>query len=141
MAFSRVRPAQDAPVPSGEHAGIIMDAIEKTLPSKFHSSGEREVLSLQIRIFLPDSEPHLFYTVNWDWKNRSFTRLLYDLGVLPERGQAFDPESLAGLDVVATVSNAEKDGVTYSNIISLRRLTAETDTTPYLGRDDAHGSR
>ena len=139
MAFSRVRPAQDAPVPSGEHAGIIMDAIEKTLPSKFHSSGEREVLSLQVRIFLPDSEPSLFHTVNWDWKNRSFTRLLNDLGVLPERGQEFDPESLAGLEVIATVSSEEKNGVTYSNITSLRKLVVETDTTAFFGKNDANG--
>ena len=132
MAFSRVRPAQDAPVPSGEHAGIIMDVAEKTLPSKFHPSGMRDVLSLQVRIFLPDSEPHLFQTVNWDWKNRSFTRLLYDLGALPERGQEFNPESLAGLEVIATVSTEEKNGVTYSNITSLRKLVVETDSTAFF---------
>ncbi len=138
MAFNRFRPLQDATVPAGEHAGIIIDAIEKTLPSKFHSSGEREVLSLQVRIFLPDSEPYLFHTVNWDWKNRSFTRLLNDLGVLPERGQEFNPESLAGLDVIATVSVEEKNGVTYSNITSLRKLIVETGTTPFFGKNDAN---
>ena len=139
MSFNRFRPLQDATVPAGEHAGIIMDAIEKTLPSKFHSSGEREVLSLQVRIFLPDSEPSLFHTVNWDWKNRSFIRLLFDLGVLPERGQEFDPESLACLDVIATVSVEEKNGVTYSNITSLRKLVVETDTTAFFGKNDANG--
>lgn len=138
MAFIRVRPYQDATVPPGEHMGIIMDAIEKTLPSKFHPSGVREVLSLQVRIFLPDSEPHLFYTINWDWKNRSFTRLLYDLGALPERGQEFDPEALAGLEVIATVSNEEKNGVTYSNITSLRKLVVENDTTSFFGKNDAN---
>ena len=139
MAFDRFRPLHDATVPAGEHAGIIIDAIEKTLPSKFHPSGEREVLSLQVRIFLPDSEPHLFYTVNWDWKNRSFTRLLNDLGVLPECGQEFNPESLAGLDVIATVSVEEKNGVTYSNITSLRKLVVETDTTAFFDKDDSNG--
>ena len=139
MSFNRVRPVQDATVPSGEHAGIIMDAIEKTLPSKYHSSGVREVLSIEVRIFLPDSDPHLFYTVNWDWKNRSFTRLLYDLGVLPERGQSFDPEALAGLEVIATVSTEEKSGATYSNITSLRKLVVETDTATFFGKNDANG--
>ena len=138
MAFSRVRPAQDAPVPSGEHAGIIMDAIEKTLPSKFHPSGMREVLSLHVRIFLPDSEPHLFHVVNWDWKNRAFTRLLYDLGALPDHGQEFNPETLAGLEVIATVSTEEKSGVTYSNVTSLRKLVVETDTTAFFDKDDAN---
>ena len=139
MAFSRVRPAQDAPVPSGEHAGIIMDAIEKTLPSKFHPSGMREVLSLQVRIFLPDSEPHLFHSVNWDWKNRAFVRLLYDLGALPDHGQEFNPEALAGLEVIATVSTEDKNGVTYSNVTSLRKLVVETDTTAFFDNNDANG--
>ena len=139
MAFDRVRPTQDVSVPSGEYAGIIMDAIEKTLPSKYHSSGVREVLSIQVRLFLPDSEPHLFHTVNWDWKNRSFTRLLYDLGALPERGQEFNPESLAGLEVIATVNTEDKSGVTYSNITSLRKLVVETDTTAFFGKNDANG--
>ena len=139
MAFSRVRPAQEAPVPSGEHAGIIMDAVERTLPSKFHSSGVREVLSIDVRIFLPDSEPHLFYTLNWDWKNRSFLRLLNDLGVLPDCGQEFNPESLAGLEVMATVSTEEKGGIIYSNITALRKLVVETDTTAFFGNNDANG--
>ena len=139
MAFNRLRPVQDETVPPGEHAGIILDAIERTIPSKFHPSGVREVLSLQVRIFLPDSEATLYSNVNWDWKNRSFTRLLFDLGVLPDRGQEFDPESLTGLDVVATISNEEKNGVTYSNITSLQRLSVETDGSSYLGGGDANG--
>ena len=133
MSFTRVRPMQDNNVPDGEHLGIIMDATDKTLPSKYHPSGFRDVLSIRVRIFLPDSEPSLFYTVNWDWSNRAFAKTLVDLGALPERGQEFDPHSLEGMDVVVTVANEVKNDVIYCNIIQMKKALPETVTSEGYG--------
>ena len=125
MLNNKVRPMHDFHVQNGEYTGRIMDALFKEMPSMYHTSGYREVLSIRVRVFHDSGETPLFYTVNFDWSNRRFVKTLEDLDVLPERGQAFDPRLLDGQNVMVTILNEEKNGINYSNIVTLKSLKPE----------------
>lgn len=125
MLNNKVRPMHDFQVPDGQYTGMIMEALFKEMQSKYHTSGYREVLSIRVRVFHANGETPLFYTVNFDWSNRRFVKTLEDLDVLPERGQAFDPRLLDGQNVMVTIFNEEKNGINYSNIVTLKSLKPE----------------
>lgn len=125
---NRVRPSTDSYfVPDGEHYGLIFDAQEKQLPSKYHPSGYRDVLSIKIKVFHSGTETNLFYNVNWDWGSRRFLKTLEDLEVLPEPGKEFDLELLVNKEVMVTITNELKNGTNYSNIMQVHSVKPEDE--------------
>jgi len=128
MTNKHVRPEQtenDYFVPNGSYYGQVMDVLEKELPSKYSSSGFRDVLSIRVKVLHSNDETTLFYMVNINWSNQRFIKTLEDLDVLPEKGQEFDPQLLVNMELMVKVINEVKNGIKYSNITEARKAKPE----------------
>ena len=127
MNDKKVRPLESQVIENGSYEGIIVGAYEKVFKSQYHSSGQRDVLSLRVKVCHPREVYHLFYNVTWDWTNYRFCQLLEDMEVMPEPGAEFIPESLVGKNVTIVVENQLSQGRNFTNIVEMQPRSVAVD--------------
>jgi len=110
-------------IADGVYAGVISQAELIERESKYSSDGFRVVLRLQVEIEDEDGETvSLFSNANVSWsKKATMVKLLEDLKFLPAPGEGLQLRDLVGLGVQAMIENVERDGTTFSNIVSLKQ--------------------
>ena len=116
----KIRPSVSQLVEDGIYAGKIVGAFEKVFKSQYYPSGQRDVLSIRVAVYTSDEVRYLFYNVTWGWTNYRFCQLLEDMGVMPEPGEEFSPESLVGKNVMISVENQTSQGRDFTNIVELK---------------------
>lgn len=113
----------DNMISDGTYSGTLITAELTEKESKFSPDGVRVVLNLKVEIYDEAGNPvHLYLAPNYNWSERgNMIKILEKLDALPEPGEGLELQTLVGLPVSAIVENVEKDGRTFSNIVSLRR--------------------
>lgn len=118
--------------PDGAHNGRIASAEFIERDSKFSPDGKRVALNLKIEVEIPNGEiVDLYLSSNYSWSNKgSMVKLLEKLEVLPNPGESISLDKLVNIPVQVIVENVKKDGVTYSNIASIKRIHRQAQATP-----------
>lgn len=117
------RPSMISCVEEGMHKGTIDSVVLKEMESKFSETGKRVVLN--IKVIVEDEggeEVALYLSPNFTWSTKGkMIKVLQDLECLPEAGEKLNIDAMVGMNVKVVIENVEKDGVEYSNIISMKR--------------------
>lgn len=110
-------------VNDGSYPGEINLAEFVERESKFSDDGMRIMLNMRIKLYLENDESvELYHAVNYTWSQKGhMIKILEKLEMLPAPGEKLDLDQLVGLPVQVIVENVIKDGVTYSNIVSIKR--------------------
>ena len=120
MNGKKVRPSEELHVENGIYEGTIVGAYEKAFKSQYHPNGQRDVLSLRVKVYHPKAAYFLFYNVTWEWTNYRFCQVLEELGVMPELGEELNLDSMVGKNVIITVENQTSQGRNFTNIVDLK---------------------
>ncbi|NMM65121.1 hypothetical protein HBE96_21285 [Clostridium sp. P21] len=117
------RPSMRSCVEEGMHKGAIDSVVLKEVESKFSGTGKRIVLNIKVIVEDEDGkEVALYLSPNFTWSTKGkMIKVLQDLECLPEAGERLDIDAMVGMKVKVVVENTEKDGIEYSNIISMKR--------------------
>lgn len=119
------RPTKDErSVDEGLHEGITSSVAYTERESKYSEDGSRVVLNVGVEITdKSEKKATLYIAPNYSWSSKgNMVKLLEKLDVLPEPGQSLKLSELVGIPVQVIVKNVEKDGVRYSNIVSIERI-------------------
>lgn len=127
MNEKKVRPSEELHIKNGIYDGTIVGAYEKVFKSQYNPSGQRDVLSLRVRVHHQSEVYFLFYNVTWEWTNYRFCQLLEDLAVMPEPGEEFNPDSMVGKNVTIVVENQVSQGRNFTNIVELKPQSVAVD--------------
>ena len=107
----------------GSHEGVItlVELVERK--SRFDADGKRVMLNFHIEVEDETGELiELYSAVNYTWSAKGqMIKTLEKLGFLPSPGQAIDLKKMINTPVLVVTENVVKDGVTYSNIVSIKR--------------------
>lgn len=116
----------------GSYKGYIEDAAVKIINSAFTDTGKKEVLAFTVVVENENSEEvELLYFNNLTWsKYGNLHKTLVELDRLPNEGEKLDLDSVKGIEVKVEVKNNEKDGITYSNIVSLKKISDQEYQKP-----------
>lgn len=108
----------------GIYRGELLGALLAERDCMFNNTGRRLVLELTLEVEQDQGESRIFYeSANYSWHPLSkMTGILENLGMLPEPGESLELENLTGMPVEVEVRNVEKNGVSYCNVIYVRRL-------------------
>lgn len=111
-------------IEDGTYDGVIASIELVERESKYSKDGTRVVLNTKIEVEDAEGDTvDLFYAVNYSWsKKGNMLKFLEKLDALPNPGQSTRLSDLVGMTVRVSVENVTKDGETYSNIISIRKL-------------------
>jgi len=117
------RPSMRNFVEEGVRKGTIDSVALKEVESKFSDTGKRIVLNIKVLVEDEDGEEvALYLSPNFTWSSKGkMVKVLQDLDCLPEAGEKLDLDAMVGMKVKVVIENIEKDGVEYSNIISMKR--------------------
>ncbi|MFJ8263017.1 hypothetical protein ACIQ4I_13870 [Rummeliibacillus sp. NPDC094406] len=113
-------------IPDGAYNGETTKAEFLERDSQYSEDGKRVVLNIKIEVE-DDAEEviDLYIAPNYSWsKQGNMMKILEKLDVLPAPGESIDLDELVGIPVQVIVENVEKDGETYSNIVSIKRIKA-----------------
>lgn len=115
-------------VPEGLQNAELVEAELVERDSKFSEDGKRVVLNSRVLVTTSDNKTaSLYYSVTYSWSKRGkMCKLLEDLQMMPEPGENLKIADLIGIPVQVLVQNVDKDGVVYSNIVSIKRLPQKT---------------
>lgn len=118
------RPSMRSFVEEGIHNGVIDSVVLKEVESKFSETGKRIVLNIKVLVEDEDGEEvTLYLSPNFTWSSKGkMIKVLQDLECLPEAGETLDIEAMVGMKVKVVIENVEKDGIEYSNIISMKKV-------------------
>ena len=107
----------------GAHFNVIELAELVERDSKFTDDGKQTKLKIRTGAVDDNGDPvALYYEVNYTWHPKgNMYKLLEKLEMMPIPGEALDLDKMIGLPVQIIVENVIKDGVTYSNIVSMKR--------------------
>lgn len=108
---------------------VFVELVERD--SHYTENGKRVVLNIKFEVEDHDGkivDLYLSPSLSWSKKGKMLP-LLDKLGVLPEPGESMDLDELVGIHVQVIVENNEKDGMTYSNIISVKRIEKNQTNT------------
>ena len=111
-------------IPDGAYNGETTKAEFIERESKFSEDNTRVVLNLKIEVQDDEGEVvDLYISPNYSWSKRgNMMKILEKLDTLPAPGESIDIDELVGIQVQVIVENVEKDGETYSNIVSIKRV-------------------
>lgn len=124
----------------GVTSGVIVSVTTEKREDTY-KGGTRDVLEVHVNVESDDGEPvtlYSFYNINWS-KKSNLMKFLDKLGKIPTLGESIELADLVGLPVQVTVENVEKNGETYSNIVSIRKLEKQTPnhkSQPAIEDDD-----
>jgi hypothetical protein len=119
-----LRPSIRSCVEEGMHKGTIDSVVVKEIDSKFSETGKRIVLNIKVLVEDEESEEEvaLYLAPNFTWSSKGrLIKTLQDLEALPETGGTLDIDAMVGMKVKVVVENVEKDGIEYSNIITMKK--------------------
>lgn len=119
------RPADNKhTVPDGAYNGETINAEFIERDSQYSDDGKRVVLNIKVEVEDDEGEAvDLYSAPNYSWSKRgNMIKILEKLDALPAPGESIDLEELVGIPVQVIVENVEKDGDTYSNIVSIKRI-------------------
>lgn len=117
------RPSMRSFVEEGMHKGTIDSVVLKEVESKFSDTGKRIVLNIKVLVEDEEGEEVVLYlSPNFTWSTKGkMLKVLQDLECLPEAGRTLDIDAMIGMKVNVVIENVEKDGIEYSNILSMKR--------------------
>jgi len=119
------RPADNKrTIPDGAYNGETTNAEFVERESKFSEDNTRVVLNIKVEVQDDEGEVvDLYIAPNYSWSKRgNMMKILEKLAALPAPGESIDIDELVGIPVQVIVENVEKDGETYSNIVSIKRV-------------------
>lgn len=111
-------------VADGAYNGFIRSAEFAERDSQYSDDGKRIVLNIKVEVTDEDGETvDLYISPNYSWSPRgNMMKILEKLEALPAPGESISLEDLVDMPVQVIVENVEKDNVTYSNIMSIKRI-------------------
>ena len=111
-------------VPDGSYNGLISSVEFAERDSQYSDDGKRIVLNIKVEVTDEDGETvDLYISPNYSWSPRgNMMKILEKLEALPAPGESISLEELVDMPVQVIVENVEKDNVTYSNIMSIKRI-------------------
>lgn len=117
------RPSMRSCVEEGMHKGTIDLVVLKEVESKFSETGKRIVLNIKVLVEDEDGEEvALYISPNFTWSSKGkMLKVLQDLECLPEAGEKLDIDAIVGMKVKVVIENVEKDGIEYSNIVTMKK--------------------
>lgn len=118
------RPSTRRFVEEGMYKGAIDSVALREIDSKFSDTGKRVVLNIKVLVEDEESEEEVFLYLapNFTWSSKGkLIKVLQDLECLPEAGEKLELDEMVGMKVKVVIENVEKDGIEYSNIISLKK--------------------
>lgn len=123
------RPASNKKnVPDGSYSGFIR-SVEFAERDNFYKPDEKRIVVI-FKIEVTDEEDEavdLYLSPNYSWSARGhLVKILEKLEALPAPGEAIALDDLIDMSVQVIVENVEKDNVTYSNIVSIKRIKQST---------------
>ncbi len=121
------RPADNKrTIPDGAYNGETTNAELVERDSQYSDDGKRVALNIKIEVEDDEGEVvDLYIAPNYSWSKRGkMIKILEKLDVLPDPGESVDVDEIVGIPVQVIVENVEKDGETYSNIVSIKRVKA-----------------
>lgn len=110
-------------VPDGAYNGVTQMAELAERDSKYSKDGKRVVLNIMIEVQDSDGQKvRLYVSPTYTWSKRGNMVKIFDrLGVEVPPGEGVSLEKLVNIPVQVVVENVVKDGVTYSNVVSIKR--------------------
>ena len=108
-------------IEEGIWEGEITDAEIDEVKSKYHDSGKRTVIKIEVKVRDDDGNDVVLYdypTKTWS-KQGNWYKILDNLDMLPAPGEDFDLDDLVGVQVKVMVENVTKGDKTYSNIVKM----------------------
>lgn len=127
------RPANNKrSITDGAYNGETAHAEFVERDSQYTDDGKRVVLNIKVEVEDDEGEVvDLYIAPNYTWSKRgSMMKILEKLGALPAPGESIDLDELVGIPVQVIVENVEKDGETYSNIVSIKRIKTAPSQRP-----------
>lgn len=121
-------------VPDGAYNGVIRSAEFAERDNYYKPDEKRIVLILKIEVTDEEGEAvDLYIAPNYSWSSRgNMVKILEKLEALPAPGESIALDDLIDIPVQVIVENVEKDNVTYSNIMSIKRLKQNTVKKPIV---------
>lgn len=115
-------------VSDGAYNGFIRLAEFAERDSQYSDDGKRIVLNIKVEVTDEENETvDLYISPNYSWSTRgNMLKILEKLEALPAPGESISLEDLVDMPVQVIVENVEKDNVTYSNIMSIKRIKQST---------------
>lgn len=115
-------------VADGAYNGSIRSAEFAERDSQYSDDGKRIVLNIKVEVTDEDGETvDLYISPNYSWSSRgNMVKILEKLEALPAPGESIALDDLIDIPVQVIVENVEKDNVTYSNIVSIKRTKQTT---------------
>lgn len=111
-------------VADGMYVGEIIKVELVERECNYEADGKRVVLNFILEVKDEEEETViLYFSPNLSWSKRGkLMQTLEKLDALPKPGESIQLEELVGMSIQVIVENNEKDGVTYSNVISMERV-------------------
>ena len=109
----------------GVYQGYLEKAEKLIVNSAFTDTGKKETIVFTAIIKNRDGEEvelPFFNNLTWS-KYGNLHKTLVELDRLPKEGEIFDLTSVEGIAVEVTVENNEKNGIVYSNIVELKKIS------------------
>ena len=109
----------------GVYKGYLTKAENLIVNSAFTDTGKKETIVFKAIIKNNDGEEvelPFFNNLTWS-KYGNLHKTLVELDRLPKEGEIFDLTSVEGILVEVTVENNEKNGIVYSNIVELKKIS------------------
>lgn len=119
-----LRPSEKRYIKAGIRAGIIGSVEVKELDSSYSLTGKRLALNIKTLVKDEDSEEEviLYFAPNLTWNIKGkMMKTLKGLECVPEPGKALEMDLMVGMRVNVVIENNEKDGIKYSNIITMTK--------------------
>ncbi len=119
-------------IDEGLYEGVTSSVGYTERQSKYSEDGSRVVLNIGVAITdKSEKKVTLYIAPNYSWSSKgNMVKLLEKLDVLPEPGQSLKLSELIGIPVQVIVNNVEKDGVRYSNVVSIERIEDKSMAKP-----------
>ena len=111
-------------VSDGVYSGRTTFAELVERESNFSKDGFRVVLNIKVEVEDENGETiDLYISPNYTWSPKgNMVKILEKLDALPKPGESISLDDLVGVPVQVVVENVEKDGETYSNIVSIKKV-------------------
>lgn len=111
-------------VSDGVYSGRTTFAELVERESSFSKDGFRVVLNIKVEVEDKNGDTiDLYISPNYTWSPKgNMLKILKNLDALPKPGESMSLDDLVEIPVQVVVENVEKDGETYSNIVSIKKV-------------------
>lgn len=111
-------------IADGTYLGETTNAEYVERDSQYSDDGKHVVINIKVEVINHQGEViDLYIAPSYSWSKRgNMMKILEKLEVLPAPGEFIHLDELIGIPVQIIVENVNKDGETYSNIVSIKRV-------------------